>query len=636
MTKKVEDWGSLDAKLILVGEAPGAKEEEQGKPFVGPSGYLMSQWWEEVGLVREDFYITNVYPFRPPQNKIDSVPEQEMEHWIEQLRERLLLLKNPHIIIPCGLTALKALTDKKSIHDWRGSILRYGTLEVNVIPVLHPAGVMRMKKFEGRCIADWRRIAYFKDRPGLIELPKRAHGIKPSISNCKEFLHAMKTISPVAIDIETHPAQGITCVGFAAFSHTSFTIPLGIRQVIETTKKRTKEEKEKQEEACNARISRAVHDKDLPLVAITKKKAEENAVNKWLEKRKPLKAIRKLVEEWEKEQQMPSETILIANWPDEAKNLITIGYWKTEEENEQAKGVIRQLCMLPNPKIMQFGFYDWRWLTHWLGADNVVNYDWDVAAMHHCLFPNDEHALDYLASLFTLEPFWKKEAKEAAESGKFATRGEALWTYNGKDVCVTRELFDVFYEMLKREGKLDFYDRHYRQMHGPLQDIMATGIQVDKKAWKERRQALSKRLTFKLEEFEAVTGCSIRGKMSISSQKVGDYLYRELRLGVVKRKRADGVKTESADEVAVRTLMLKHPEKLEKSGQIILDCKRLSKMISMMKDERLDEDGRYRSQFKFTTSTGRLASSSNAFGTGGNCQNIDREFRDLFIAGKEL
>ena len=140
MIKKVEDWGDPSAKLILVGEAPGAQEEEQGKPFVGASGYLMSQWWEEVGLTREDFYITNVFPFRPPQNKIDNIPEQELAHWVGKLRERIQALTCPHIIIPCGLKALEALTGKVSIHDWRGSVFtfQHRGKAINCIPVLHP------------------------------------------------------------------------------------------------------------------------------------------------------------------------------------------------------------------------------------------------------------------------------------------------------------------------------------------------------------------------------------------------------------------------------------------------------------------------------------------------------------------
>ena len=60
-------------KIVICGEAPGYHENQLLRPFVGPSGRRLAEWWEEVGLKRSDFYITNVYPYQPPGNKIEAV-----------------------------------------------------------------------------------------------------------------------------------------------------------------------------------------------------------------------------------------------------------------------------------------------------------------------------------------------------------------------------------------------------------------------------------------------------------------------------------------------------------------------------------------------------------------------------------
>ena len=99
------------------------------------------------------------------------------------------------------------------------------------------------------------------------------------------------------------------------------------------------------------------------------------------------------------------------------------------------------------------------------------------------------------------------------------------------------------------------------------------------------------------------------------------------------RKRQKGEKTSTADELAIRTLMLKYPQRLEEVGKLMLRCQRLGKLLGFLKDTKLDGDNRLRCAYKFNTVTGRLASGSNPFGTGDNAQNQDREMRDLFIGG---
>src|ERR1022692_3412134 len=122
MPRLVKDWckhfptgvpddgsHSCDAKLVLIGEAPGHSEDEQGLPFVGPSGFKLSEWWSEVGLSKDQFYITNVVRRRPPNNEIYAVGRDALNEARLALHTRLGALQEPWVIIPTGDVALNAL-----------------------------------------------------------------------------------------------------------------------------------------------------------------------------------------------------------------------------------------------------------------------------------------------------------------------------------------------------------------------------------------------------------------------------------------------------------------------------------------------------------------------------------------------
>src|SRR5262245_57824263 len=125
MPRLVKDEGRTDARLVLIGEAPGANEEIQGRPFVGAAGQLIERWWRELGLGRRYFYITNVYPYRPQKNRIETVPRGELESWCDQLHQRISELVDPVVLVPTGNTALRALTGKSKSTKHRGSIYSY-------------------------------------------------------------------------------------------------------------------------------------------------------------------------------------------------------------------------------------------------------------------------------------------------------------------------------------------------------------------------------------------------------------------------------------------------------------------------------------------------------------------------------
>jgi DNA polymerase len=131
--------GSPHAEVVFVGEAPGAREDEQGLPFVGPSGKLLERLLGEIGLGREDVYIANVVKCRPPKNR-DPRPD-EIDACKGYLREQLSLI-DPKVVVTLGNFSSKLLLNTETgitrlrgtAYEWWGRYL---------VPTFHPAAALR-------------------------------------------------------------------------------------------------------------------------------------------------------------------------------------------------------------------------------------------------------------------------------------------------------------------------------------------------------------------------------------------------------------------------------------------------------------------------------------------------------------
>ena len=143
--------GSLDAKLFFCGEAPGAEEETQGEPFVGPAGQLLTKMIQAMGLKREDVYIGNIMNWRPQLPTVDGVEQlgnrpptpEEMAYCLPYLRAQLEIVQ-PEIIIALGSTAAKGLLGEqsfKALGDIRGKWQEFGGQPVMV--TYHPSYILR-------------------------------------------------------------------------------------------------------------------------------------------------------------------------------------------------------------------------------------------------------------------------------------------------------------------------------------------------------------------------------------------------------------------------------------------------------------------------------------------------------------
>jgi len=130
--------GPEDAKVMLVGEAPGANEVEQGEPFVGRAGEKMNDLLHDIGAEREQLYITNLVKNRPPDNR--DPKKNEIEAW-EPLLEQEIEEIDPDIIITLGnFASREMLNTKKGISQIHGRIFtREGR---KIMPVYHPAATL--------------------------------------------------------------------------------------------------------------------------------------------------------------------------------------------------------------------------------------------------------------------------------------------------------------------------------------------------------------------------------------------------------------------------------------------------------------------------------------------------------------
>ena len=172
---KVLTEGPPDAKIMIVGEAPGKEEDESGKPFQGYAGQTLNNLLGQAGIARYQCLVTNVARERPPANKISfyfedkkcTVPKPKLIGWIGELKAEIELYK-PNIIIALGATALWALTGEKKISDFRGYILPCTLVPGRkVLATYHPQAVNYEWKLYFQTVLDLRKALRHSESPEI-------------------------------------------------------------------------------------------------------------------------------------------------------------------------------------------------------------------------------------------------------------------------------------------------------------------------------------------------------------------------------------------------------------------------------------------------------------------------------------
>jgi DNA polymerase len=158
-TQPVLGEGNPKAEIMFIGEAPGQKEDELGRPFVGAAGNFLDELLKSINLERKDVYISNVVKFRPPENR-DPTPE-EKEQCMPWLMLEMALIK-PKIVVPLGRHALGHFLNKISISDAHGKAHKLND-GMWIFPIYHPAAALHNGGLRQALYDDFSALKAFLD-----------------------------------------------------------------------------------------------------------------------------------------------------------------------------------------------------------------------------------------------------------------------------------------------------------------------------------------------------------------------------------------------------------------------------------------------------------------------------------------
>jgi len=168
-TQLVFGDGNPNAEIVFIGEAPGKNEDIQGKPFVGAAGKFLNEMLEQIGLVREDVYITNIVKYRPPNNR-DPLPD-EKKAFLPYLQAQLEVIQ-PKIVATLGRHSMNCFLPDLQISKVHGKPKRIkirmkqhegDVLEIVIMPLFHPAAALYNGGLRQTLIDDFAGI------PGVLQ-----------------------------------------------------------------------------------------------------------------------------------------------------------------------------------------------------------------------------------------------------------------------------------------------------------------------------------------------------------------------------------------------------------------------------------------------------------------------------------
>lgn len=525
---RVPGVGKVGAKIMLVGEAWGENEEKSQTPFCGMAGKVLDGVLEEAGITREDCYITNVVQKRPAGNNFKiyyekGKPTPELLEAYQGLYEEIARVR-PNVIVALGGEALKALTGKGGIEDWRGSVLMtpYG----KVIPTIHPAAVSRHWSYRPAVVVDMGKVKRESEFPEV----KEHNRVLVTVKDFEVLMRTLKAIREtadrVAFDIEVESEQ-ITAIGISWKLDWAISIPF---------------------------------------------------------------------------------------WFGASGSL-----WTTEEEGkiwQEVRGILEDERI---GKIAHNAAYDIEYLKYTLGIE-VKGLVLDTMLGFHVLYPELPKNLAFLVSIYTDHPFYKYMIKSESMDEYFR--------YNATDACLTFEVAGCVERELEETGLRTFYAAQVHALIDPLLLMQDKGVKFDS----EKRNKVKREYEREIDALKKRLVGEVGHELNTASHpQMVKWLYEELKLSKIYKRRDNGTKTLSADEEALEELYQKTKNPALKT---ILEIREREKILSTYLGVKLDRDGRIRCSYMVTgTETGRLSSRASSRGTGTNLQNVPPGIvRSLFVA----
>ena len=155
--------GTLDAKVMFIGEAPGQEEDKLGTPFVGKAGQLLNKMLAAIKIKREEVYITNVVNWRPPNNRTPT--DEEILEFLPYLQQQIDIVEPKYIFLLGGVAAKAILSTPLALGKLRGKWHEYKSFKLNkiiyVIASYHPAFLLRSPQYKK---SSWQDLLMLKER----------------------------------------------------------------------------------------------------------------------------------------------------------------------------------------------------------------------------------------------------------------------------------------------------------------------------------------------------------------------------------------------------------------------------------------------------------------------------------------
>lgn len=229
--------GPIEPNLMVIGEAPGKNENEQGIPFVGASGDILNDCLKRAGVRRSEVYITNVCKYQPPMNDLRKLHliDVKLDEQADWMWENEISKLKPKCILAVGDTALEYTTGYSGILNYRGSILTAKDGVTKVVPTVHPAALFNRYE-EGKQVGGLE-YTYLKliehdinraveeSKTRVLSLPDRQIDICHNSLDLYRFFERYKLLDKATVDIESINCVPV-CIGFAFSKSHAISIPL--------------------------------------------------------------------------------------------------------------------------------------------------------------------------------------------------------------------------------------------------------------------------------------------------------------------------------------------------------------------------------------------------------------------------
>ena len=545
--------GPREARIAIVGEQPGKTEVLHGRPFIGPAGEELDKCLHTAGIIRGECYITNVIKDldNPLKHYIDIAASPasraklhpEGQKYLEELKAELEYVR-PNVVVAAGNVALYALTERRGITKWRGSVVPSSLVpKLKVVPCFHPSTILPKPPQHMGIYLNKHLIAYDLSKalkesssPELV-YPQPTIHTAPSFDEATEWLlHIYRSgICGKVVDFDIEVVnEELNCFAFCVSTDEAFCIPL-------------------------------VKGGD---------------------------------------------------------------YWTIEQEAEIMK---LTASILEHPDISIRGqniAFDIAFMQSRYGI--VTNGDiHDTMIAQKITMADYPAGLDFICSMHTSFPYYKGEGKKYMKVGGDI---ETFWNYNGRDVLATATAYPSQAIDLERQQNIETYDRQ-RRLVPILVYMQNRGIRVDVQGMIDGRKDAEAMMRQKEEELYSLVGYQINYN---SPQQMQRYFYDEKGIPPYKKKNSKGGFTITCDVDALKRIARGTAQRAGlPEARLVMELRSLSTKTlgTYLSLDKIDPDGRYRSAYNpVGARTGRLSSSENIFGTGGNQQNWPHSLLKYLLA----